>query len=328
MIDRRTFLGTLAGGLLAAPMDAQSQQTARLFRVIGWLHPSGAFGSSFDAFRLRLGELGWIEGRNIAIVVRGAGGNLDQLPVLAAELAGLGVEVIVTASMPATLAAGKATTTIPVVMAGTGTGNGLVELGLIKTLARPGTNVTGLTNNPGVGFYPKMVQLLKEVAPGVSRLAVLWNPGAAAELGAIKAAASALGITVVDAEARSAEGIPIALAAAVEAGADGLYCAASPINTSRGRFIVDFARTHRLPSIAGDREFVAAGGLLSYWTNWTELRRRSADYVDKILRGAEPADLAVEQPSKFELVINLKTAQAIGISIRPSLLLRADEVIK
>ena len=321
MIGRRTFLRTVAGGFLATPLTIDAQRVDKIYRV-GWLSLGRAW--SLNPFRRGLSELGWIEGRNIAIETRWADNDADRLPVLAAELVQLKVDVIVTQTTPAALAAKKATASIPIVMAGSSSPD---QLGLVKSLARPGENVTGITNNPGSGFTTKMVQLLKEAAPRVSRLAVLERR-TEGNLREIETAAPALGLTVLNAEASIPDQVLNALTVAVRERADGLFVSSTPVNDVQRRLIVDFALANRLPSICGDRDFVSAGGLMSYWTDWVELRRKTATYVDKILRGANPGDLSIEQPTKFELVINVKTAKALGLMIPQLLLQRADEVIQ
>jgi putative ABC transport system substrate-binding protein len=321
-MNRREFIGAIAGSLFAAPLDAAVEQTAKVYRI-GWLDLGPAW--DLDPFRRGLSELGWIEGRNIVIEPRFANNKPDRLAALAAELVELRVDVIVTQSTPAALAAKKATALIPIVMAGS---DNPVERGLVSNLARPGENITGLTHNPGPEFRQKLVQLLKEAAPRISRVAVLWSTGEQGDLRQVQAAAPALGLTVVDAGAREPERVPLALAAAVQARADGLLVTPSPLNVSQRKVIVDFAMANRLPSISGDKGLVWAGGLMSYWTDWEEVQRRSATYVDKILKGAKPGDLPVEQPTKFELVINMKTAKALGLTIPQTLLLRADKVIQ
>jgi len=330
-MDRRKFIGTLAGGLLSAPLVAHGQQAGKSYRI-GWLdlgtRPSTT-SPPLEAFRRGLSELGWIEGRNLAIETRYADDDNARLAAITAELVGLRVDVIVTITTPAALAAKKATGLIPIVMAGS---SSPVELGLVKSLARPGENVTGLTNNPGAGFMPKLTQLLKEAAPKVSRVALLWGgPTALGEervLTELQAAAPILGITILSAEAREPSEVPVALAAILQQRADGLCVTPSSTNTGQRKLIVDFALANRLPSIFADSRWVSPGGLMSYGIDWLELRRHSAVYVDKILRGAKPADLPVEQPTKFELVINLKTAKALGLAIPQPLLLRANEVIQ
>jgi ABC-type uncharacterized transport system substrate-binding protein len=315
--------------MVAAPIDAAVEQADTVYRI-GWLTLGSCAASdpNLANFRSGLSELGWIEGRNIAIVARCAESQSDRLPILAAELVALKVNVIVTVTTPAALAAKETTALIPIVMAG---GSDPVERGLVKSLARPGGNITGLTNNPGPGLYPKMLQLLKDAAPRVSRVAVLWTTGLQMEEATFKeiqVAAPPLGITVIDAGAGKPEQVPVALAGAVRAGTNGLIVTPTPFNYTQMKVIVDFAMTNRLPSIFGEDDSVTAGGLMSYWTSWGDLRRRSAGYVDKILKGAEPGDLPVEQPTKFALVINLKTAKALGLTIPQSLLSRADELIK
>jgi ABC-type uncharacterized transport system substrate-binding protein len=330
VMDRRRFIGTLAGGLLPVPLTVDAQQARTLHRI-GWLDLGTPQNppAVFDAFRRGLSELGWIEGQNIVIERRYAYDERDGLAALAAELVGRRVDVIVTAGTAEALAAKKATALIPIVMAGSARP---VELRLVKSLAHPGENVTGLTNSPGVGFPQKLIQLFKEAAPKVSRVALLWAGSAAtAEVGALaemQAAAPPLGITVIEVVAREPGEVRAALASILQQGADGFLAFTNATNSGQRTVIADFALANRLPSIFGDSRFVLAGGLMSYGIDWLELRRHTASYVDKILRGAKPADLPVEQPTKFELVINLKTAKALGLTIPQSLLLRADEVIQ
>jgi putative tryptophan/tyrosine transport system substrate-binding protein len=205
-----------------------------------------------------------------------------------------------------------------------------VELGLVESLARPGNNVTGVTNSPGAGFWPKAVQLLKEAVPKASRVALLWS-GDTVESGALtelRAAAPALGITVLSAEAPGPNEVPVALAAILQQRPDGLYVTPNNPNSRQRKLIIDFALANRLPSVFADSRWVVQGGLMSYGLDWLELRRHAAVYVDKILRGARPADLPVEQPTKFEFVINLKTAKALGLTIPQTSLMHADEVIE
>lgn len=330
MTDRRDFTATLAAGLLFGPLALKAQPPGKVHRI-GWLDlnvRSAASLSMLDAFRDGLRALGWVEGQNIAIEARWAENDQDRLAALAAELVALQVDVIVTLSTRAASAAKSATAVIPIVMAGA---SDPVAIGLVKSLSHPGQNVTGLTHNPGAGFPPKMVQLLREAVPGISRLAVLWGgrtiPDEAQMMDAIQTAAAALGIVVVDGEAREPNEIPGTLEAIARKRPDGLLVVPSTQNSSRYPMIAEFALAHRLPSICGDSSFVVAGGLMSYWVNWKGLRRHTATYVDRILRGAKPASLPIEQPSKFELVINLNTAKALGIAVPPSLLLRADRLI-
>ena len=328
-MNRRTFLSVSSFASFATALAALAQQGGNV-RRIGWLdlgaRPATTYGP-LEAFRRRLGELGWNEGQNLTIEARYADDDSARLAAFAAELVALRVDVIVTITTPAAIAAKNTTQSIPIVMAGA---LNPVELGLIESLARPGNNVTGVTNSPGAGFWPKAVQLLKEAVPRVSRVALLWS-GDTVESGALtelRAAASALGITVLSAEARGPNEVPVALAAILQQGPDGLYVTPNAANTRQRKLIVDFALANRLPSVFADSRWVAQGGLMSYGLDWLELRRHAAVYVDKILRGARPADLPVEQPTKFELVINLKTAKALGLTIPQTSLMHADEVIE
>jgi putative ABC transport system substrate-binding protein len=314
----------LALALLASPLAVEAQPLGKVYRI-GYL-TSGA--GIEESLRQALRQLGYVEGQNLVIEGRFAEQKLDRLPELAAELGRLNVDVIVTVTTPATLAANKAITTIPIVASGVASP---VELGLVASLARPGGNVTGVTNNPGEGFTAKQVQLLKEVAPKVSRVAVIWNRGIAPEVlgfGELEASAPALGLSVVSAEVRDSEEFPAVFARIAQERADAIFAFPSPLNHRHMKEIVDFSARHHMPTMFGEREFVEAGGLMSYWTSWPDVRRRTAVYVDKVLKGAKPADLPVEQPTKFELVINLKTARALGLTIPPSVLARADEVIE
>ena len=316
------FIGALAGSFLVAPLEPTVEPASRGYRV-GWLQllaPSALIG-----FRRGLRELSWIEGRNIFIEERFASNQPDRLAALAAELVELKVDLIVTESTLAALAAQKATSVIPIVTAGC---SNPVERGLVQSLAHPGGNITGMTNNTGAGFNPTMAQLLKEAAPGVSRVAVLWSPGERHVLEELQAATPALGVTFLDAGAGGPPEVPVALAAAVKAGADGLFINASSLNSSQRTVIAEFALTNRLPLVCGHTKLVEAGGLMSYWTDFEEVYRQSDAYVDKILKGAKPGDLPVQQPTKFDLWINLKTARTLGLAIPQSLLLRADRVLR
>jgi putative ABC transport system substrate-binding protein len=310
--------------LLSAPLPADAQQGGKIYRI-GYLT---AGGSVSEAFRQALRQLGYVEGQNIVIESRFAERKLDRLPDLAAELARLKVDVIVTITTPAALAAKQATSSIPIVMSGSAYP---VELGLIASLARPGGNVTGLTNNPGSGFMGKWLQLLKETAPKISRVARIHDlsiPPEARGLPETQSAARALGLTVLSADVRGPNDFDQAFAMMTRERADALMVVPNSLNGAHTRVIVDFAVKNRLPSMFGDADSVKAGGLMSYWTNWDDLRRRTAGFVDKVLKGAKPADLPVEQPTRFDLVINLKTAKALGLTIPQSILLQADEVIQ
>ena len=324
---RREFIGLCARALFVAPLAGHAQPAGRVYRI-GYLSPGDPDGSGFAAFKMGLSRLGWEEARTFVIEKRWGATKQEGLRALAAELVASEVDVIVTITTPAALAAKQATSTIPIVMAGS---SDPVENGLVTSLAHPGGNVTGLTNNPGGEFIRKLIQLLKEAAPAVSRVGVLYDSTTRAEAGtlaAVQAAATAMGMTAVNGDARDAVAIPEVLAAVVRAGANGIYVSPSALNNGQRKLIADFTLANRLPAIFGDKQFVSEGGLMSYWTDWNDLRRRSAAYVDKILKGAKPADLPVEQPTKFELVVNLKTAKTLGLAIPPSLLVRADEVIQ
>jgi len=321
MSHRRAFVRGLAAGLVIAPFPVAAIPQGAARRV-GWLHLGRPW--SLNPVRDALKELGWIEGRNLIIDTRFADNEIDRLPALAAELVALKVDVIVTQSTPAAIAAKNATTVIPIVMAGSSNPE---WLGLVASLAHPGGNVTGVTNSPGGGFGPKVIQLLKEAAPRVSRLAVLDREGAGGSpWQEMEAATPPLGVTVLRTPANTHAEVSRALASALRQRADGLYIPANPVNAAEERLLAEFALTHRLPAICGAKEFVAAGMLMSYWASWAAIRRQAVVYIDKILRGANPGDLPVERPSKFELAINLSTARSLRLTIPQTLMLRADEL--
>jgi len=325
-MDRLAFISTLAGGLLAAPLAAEGQQTGRAVRI-GFLS-SALSPTGLEPFRQGLGERGYREGRNVAIEARFAGLALEQLPGLAAELVQLHVDVIVTASTPAAQAAKNATKSIPIVMT---TGGDPIGAGLINSLAKPGGNVTGLTHLAGPEMQQKLLELLKEVAPASARLSVITNqaiPPEASGLTAMQGPAQALGLKLVPIEVRRPDQFEAAFRTIVRDRADSLFAFESPMNVAHRKEIGEFAAQHRLPTVFGVRSFVDAGGLMSYGTDFADLYRRAAIYVDKILKGANPADLPIEQPTKFDLVINLKTAKALSLTIPPALLQRADQVIE
>jgi putative ABC transport system substrate-binding protein len=283
---------------------------------------------ALDAFRQQLRQLGYVEGQNLVIEYRWAADRDDQLPRLAADLVQLKVDVIVVEGhTPAIQAAKQATSTIPIVMAVSGDP---VNTGLVESLARPGGNVTGLSLlTPDLA--PKRLELLKEAVPTLARVAVLWNaanPVKVLDWHETQAAASALGLQLQSLAVRGPTDFDGAFAATTRDRADALVVLPDGLINSHRKQIVDFAMTSRLPGMYPYREFVAAGGLMSYAPSYVDLFRRAAVYVDRILQGAKPADLPVEQPIKFELVLNLKTAQALGITIPPMLLFQADEVIR
>ena len=331
MTTRRAFIGTLAGGFLAAPLAASAQPAGKVYRI-GYLSTGSASATylrPLEAFRQGLRELGWVEGKNIVIEYRYAEGRIDRLPGLAEELVRLKVDIIVASPTPSALAARDASRTIPIV------GLSLTEpvaLGLVASLALPGGNVTGVTYAVDTDIFGKQLELLKEVVPKVRRVAVLSNPtGSPAyplTMSNVKAAARSLGLQLQLHEAREPGEIAGAFVAMAKERAVALLVFGDPMFfVHRGR-IADLALKNRLPSMSTQWQWVEAGGLMAYGPSFPDLWRRAATYVDKILKGAKPADLPVEQPAKFELVINLKTAKALGLTIPPSLLQRADEVIQ
>ena len=331
-MNRRSFLGTLASGLLAAPLAAEGQQADRIARI-GYLALNLAAGDprGREAFLQGLGDLGYVEGRNLLIEYRDAKGKPEVFPALAAELVALKVDVIVTAGGSlAALAAKQATTSLPIVF--TAVGDPVAE-GLVTSLARPGGNVTGLSlvQQELVG---KSLELLKQAVPEVSRVALLLKPDAMPDrakkdrLNAADVAARALGVRLQVVEARGPEDFDRAFSDMTRARAGALAVLATPVFDSERRRLVDLAAKNRLPTVYSYRSYVEAGGLMSYGPDLADSFRRAATYVDKILKGARPGDLPVEQPTKFELVINLKTARALGLTIPPSVLIRADQVIE
>jgi putative ABC transport system substrate-binding protein len=330
MMDRRIFLATVAG-LLAAPLAAEAQQAAKVARI-GYLAPNLADSPRLrEAFLQGLRDLDYVEGRNVVIEIRDAEGKLERLPALAAELVALKVDVIFAGGGTRfALAAKQATRTLPIVFAAVGDP---VTSGLVTSIARPGGNVTGLsTLSPEL--TSKWLELLKQAVPGVSRVAFLWQPGALGErteqdiLTRADAAARALGVRLQVVEARGPADVDRAFSDMIRARADALTVFGSAIFFNQRRRLVDLAAKNRLPAVYQWREFVDAGDLMSYGPDLADMWRRAATYVDKILKGAKPADLPVEQPTKFELVINLKTAKALGLTIPQSLLGRADGVIQ
>ncbi len=326
-MDRRVFLATMAGGLLAAPLAAEGQQPSRKVPLIGSLDfsaPDAARLAWWTAFRQGLQALGYEERRSIAFETRWAEGRVDRLPDLAADLVRLRVDVIVIGGGEAARAAKQATATIPIVMAD---GADPVRLGLVKSLGRPGGNVTGLTSL-NVELIDKRLALLRELLPKLSRVAVLWDetPNSRISVEEVETAAPGLGITIHRVSVRNPNELDRAFSVARRDRA--LIVVASPALFTERKRIADLALKHRLPTAVGGREFAEAGGLFSYAVRFPDLFRRAALYVDKILKGAKPADLPIEQPTEFELVINLRTAQALGLTIPQSLLQRADQVIE
>jgi putative ABC transport system substrate-binding protein len=329
VVTRRAFLGTLTGSLLTARLAAQGQQAGKVPRI-GYLALNPAANPHLhEAFRQGLRDLGYVEGRNVVIEYRDAEGKPERLPALAAELVALKVDVLVAQPTVAALAAKQATRTLPIVFPVAEP----VTSGLVTTLARPGGNITGLSS-----LAPEMagkgLELLNQAVPEVSRVAVLWDPGAFPEgttkelRKEVEVAARRLGVRLQFIEARGPEDFDRAFSEMTRARAGALIVLGGSMFFSQRRRLVGLAAKNGLPVVYPARESVEAGGLMAYGPSVPDLFRRAATYVDKILKGAKPGDLPVEQPTKFELVINLKTATALGLTIPPSLLQRADQVIE
>jgi putative ABC transport system substrate-binding protein len=320
------YIVTLTLSMLVAPLATDAQPLGKVFRI-GRLTLASPSPDDPDGFRQGLRELGYIEGQNIVIESRSAEGSIDRLGALATDLVRRNMDVIVAGGSPAIHAAQQATSTIPIVMT---TDTDAVAQGFVVSLAQPGGNITGLAGL-GVELHGKRLEFLKEVVPTASRIAALWNPASlslAPFLRATQAAAQALGVELQVLEVRTPNEFEGAFAAAISGRAEALIVMADALLIDHRTRIVDFAQQHRLPGIYPRRSFVDVGGLMSYATNFPNMLRRAATYVDKILKGATPADLPVEQPMTFELVINLKTAKALGLTIPPTLLFQADEVIQ
>jgi putative tryptophan/tyrosine transport system substrate-binding protein len=316
--------------LFSTPLAAEAQQAGEVPRI-GYINPGYPSDPirvrRLAAFREGLRELGYVEGRNIALELRWAEGKYDRYPALAGDLVRLKVHVIVTIGGAATKAAKQVTRTIPIVMSLV---TDPVESGLVGSLARPGGNVTG-TSIMAPDLAGKQFELLKQALPEISRVALLWNPanpGGAVQLREAEAAARAAGVRLQALEARDSQEIDNAFAAMRRERAGALVVLADAILYNQRKQIADLAAKSRLPSASALREYVEAGGLIAYSADFVDLERRSATFVDKILKGAKPADLPVEQPTKFDLIVNLRTAKAFGLTIPPALLLRADQVIE
>jgi putative ABC transport system substrate-binding protein len=317
------------GVLIAAPATASAQPVGKVYRigVILTASPDEVRGVA-TALDDGLRELGYVEGRNILVERRFAEGTPERLPALAAELVRLNVDVIVTGSNPVIVAVKQATATIPVVMA---VSRDPVGSGFIASLARPGGNITGLANDPAPEILGKNLELLKEAVPKASRVALLWNPaqpGAETYRRAVESAARKLGVTLQPVEARRRDELEPAFAAMVRERANAVMVLPDSVFFSARSRIVDLAVKHRLAAMYAQRDYPVSGGLMSYGPNITDQFRRAAVYVDRILKGARPGELAVDQTATFELVINLKAAKAIGLSIPQSLRLRADRLIE
>jgi putative ABC transport system substrate-binding protein len=327
MMKRREFITLLGGAAAAWPLAARAQQPPKL-PTIGVLGANSASQQNqwTAAFLQRLRELGWIEGRTFASEVRWAEGNNERAAEIAAELVRLRVDVIVTSGTPIVLAAKQATAIVPIVFA---TAADPVGAGLVASLARPGGNVTGLSIQ-STDLAGKRLELLREVVPGLHRLAAIasvGSPAAMLEMGGVQAAARTLGLDIATFEIRQTADFGPAFDA-LKSRAQALYVVTDPLMATNRVRINTLALSARLPTMHGFREYVEVGGLMSYGANFPELWRRAGDYVDKILRGAKPANLPVEQPTKFDLIINVITAKALGLTVPAGLLARADEVIE
>jgi putative ABC transport system substrate-binding protein len=328
-MNRRTFLYGFTLGTLAAPLAAEAQTAGKMYRM-GYIQTATPDEQAplTKALDEGLRELGYVEGRNIVFERRFAWGKQERLPALAAELVRLNVDVIVTGGNPVIAAVKQATSTIPVVMAAS---RDPVGTGFIASLARPGGNITGLTSDAGPEILGKRLELLKEAVPRASRVALLWNPlppGAETFRKAVEGAARKLGVSLQAVEVRGRDEFEGAFAAMARERADAVVVQPDPVFFTARAQVVLLATKHRLPAVFHAREFVEIGGLMSYGSSLAYQFRRAAVYVDKILKGAKPGDLPVEQPTKFELVINFKTAKALGLTIPQSILARADEVIQ
>jgi putative tryptophan/tyrosine transport system substrate-binding protein len=324
-MKRREFMLLMGSVAVGAPAAAQGQQSVKP-RIVGLLVAGSpaSHGAWIAAFTRRLSELGWTDGRNIKIEYRWAGGDVPQTTKFAAEFVQEKVDVIVTSAF-GVVAAKEATSTIPIVSAAYGDA---VAHGIVKSLARPGGNVTGLTIQPGE-LSSKRLELLRDIVPNVRRLTALMNTHVvgAQEAVAIRTASAKLNIDANILDVQTAEDIEAAMAT-LAGQTDALYVYSEPLTNANKDKIIKAANTAKIPTIFGFREFVVAGGLISYGPDFTDLFARAAEFTDKILRGAKPADLPVQQPVKFELIINLKAAKAIGLNISETVLTRADEVIE
>jgi putative ABC transport system substrate-binding protein len=325
-MNRRAFIGTLAGGFLAAPRAGEAQQAGKVYRI-GLLSPTSQV-QGIEGIQEGLRDLGYVEGRNLLVEHRSADGRFDRLPDLAAELVRLQLDVIVAVVTQASLAAKNATSTIPIIMMAVGDP---VGARLVSSLARPGGNVTG-TSGMAVEVAGKSLELLQQVAPKIYRVTVLWNPANAVfqalMMKATEEAARSMDIQLQVLAARDVKEIDRAFAAMTRGRAEALLVLTDPVFVVQHSRIAAFAARHRLPSASGARGYAEDGGLISYGPDFFALGRRTATYVDRILKGARPNDLPIEQATKFELAINLKTAKALGLTIPPSLLQRADQVIE
>jgi putative ABC transport system substrate-binding protein len=324
-MDRRAFIGGVAGGLIATPLAARAQQVGRIYRI-GLLEavPAAQNAANLDALRKGLRDLGYVEGRNLIIEYRSAEGRAERFPDLASELVRLRVDLIVTRGTPAALAAKDATETIPLLMATMGDPRAIVT-----SFAHPGGNITGVTTF-STELTAKRIELVKEMVPNLSRVGLLHNmgnPAAPPEWEETKRAARALGLHAELLDVRRQEDLSRAFELAVRQHVDALVIGPDGLTQMHQQTILDFVARNRLPAAWPAREFVEAGGLIAYAVNYPDLYFRFARFIDKIFKGGKPSEIPVEQPMKFELVINLKTAKALGITVPKSLLLRADDLI-
>jgi putative tryptophan/tyrosine transport system substrate-binding protein len=327
-MKRREFITLLGGMTVAWPLAGHAQEATRIWRIgILEIIASGSNAENFNAFRQGLKELGYVEGQNLIIEYRSADGDNKRFPDLAAELVLLKVDLIVTRKTVAALAAKKATETIPIVMAACGDPLGF---GLVASLARPGGNITGLSSVTGE-LTGKRVELLKDMIPTITRISAVYNmtnPIHVFEWSETEKAAGSLKIQPRLLDVRKSEDIELAFNTARDQHADAMIIGGDTLTQTNQALIVELAASHQLPAIYVWREFVDAGGLFFYGPSYPDLYRRAATYADKVLKGAKPADLPIQQPTKFEMVINLKTAKMLGLKVPPSLLDRADEVIE
>jgi ABC-type uncharacterized transport system substrate-binding protein len=326
-MNRRAFVAGL-GAVLAAPLTVEAQVTGKVYRI-GMLEvvPAALNATNLAAFRQGLRELGYVEGQNVVIEYRSADGRAERFPDLARELVRLKVDLIVTRGTPAALAAKHATATIPIVMAASGDP---VGTGIAASLAHPGGNVTGLSA-VATEIQGKLLQVLRELVPQIARVAFLFNmsnPVAQTQWKEAEPAARLVRLQPQLLDVRTPRDLEPALDAAVRQHSGAVIVSIDALTQANARQIVEAVATRRLPAISREREFVDAGGLMSYGIPYADSYRRATVYVDKIFRGAKPADLPIEQPTRFELVINLKTAKTLGLTVPPSLLLRADRVIE
>jgi putative ABC transport system substrate-binding protein len=324
-MKRREFVSLLGGATAARPLAAQAQTRATLSHLgYLWLGSADEEDSTKQGLRQGLRDLGYVEGRDIIIEYRYADGHEERLATLVGELVAAKVDVILSPGSVVTRVVKQATTTIPVVS----TTGDPVGSGFIQSLGRPGSNITGLSLNGGPDVAQKYFELLHEIAPDASRIAVIWSNTQSLVMPVMRKVTAGLGITLVSHQVRSPSDLSMAFDAVVTERSDAMIVDGDPLLVSHRRNIVEFARARRLPAVYALRDFADVGGLVAYGASIFEIWRRAASYVDRILKGAKPADLPVEQPTAFELVLNLKTARALGLAIPPIILARADEVIE